>query len=105
MVTATKTLSKTQIIQRAAEEGNLTSKQVKSVIASIHTMIQEQMSKKGSGTFAFAGLLKITRVQKPATKAGTRPNPFKPGEMMTVKAKPARNVIKIRALKSLKEMC
>ncbi len=48
--------------------------------------------------------MKITVIKKPATKAGTRPNPFKPGEMMDVKAKPARNVVKVRPLKSLKEM-
>ena len=35
---------------------------------------------------------------------GMKPNPFKPGEMMEVKAKPARNVVKVRALKPLKEM-
>ena len=33
-----------------------------------------------------------------------RPNPFKPGEMMKVAAKPARRVVKVRALKSLKDM-
>jgi hypothetical protein len=30
-------------------------------------------------------------------------NPFKPGEMMTVKAKPARTGIKIVALKAYKD--
>jgi len=48
--------------------------------------------------------LKITVITKPATKATQRANPFKPGEMMTVKAKPARKVVKIRALKALKDM-
>jgi hypothetical protein len=41
---------------------------------------------------------------KPATEAATRPNPFKPGEMMDVKAKPARRVVKVRPLKNLKDM-
>jgi len=33
-----------------------------------------------------------------------RPNPFKPGEMMEVKAKPARNVVKAQPLKGLKDL-
>ena len=41
---------------------------------------------------------------KPATKGGMRPNPFKPGEMMEVKPKPARRVVKALPLKSLKDM-
>jgi hypothetical protein len=48
--------------------------------------------------------MKVQSIYKPATKASTKPNPFKPGEMMDVKAKPARTVIKIRPLKGLKSM-
>jgi hypothetical protein len=33
-----------------------------------------------------------------------RDNPFKPGEKMEVKAKPARNIIRVRPLKLLKDM-
>jgi hypothetical protein len=32
------------------------------------------------------------------------PNPFKPGELMDVPAKPAYTKIKVRPLKSLKDM-
>jgi hypothetical protein len=46
----------------------------------------------------------LTAAYKPATKATQKANPFKPGEMMTVKARPARTVIKVRPLKGLKEM-
>ena len=49
------------------------------------------------------GLLKLKLRKRPAVKAGTRPNPFKPGEMMAVKARPASNVVKALPLKSLKE--
>jgi hypothetical protein len=48
--------------------------------------------------------MKVTVIRKPATKARMAPNPFKPGEMMQVKAKPARNVVKVRALKGLKAL-
>ena len=67
------------------------------------TMIKKDLN-KGAGVFAVPGLMKIVVVRKPATKAKTVPNPFKPGEMMTVKAKPARKLVKVRPLKSLKAM-
>jgi hypothetical protein len=53
--------------------------------------------------FAVPGMMKLKAVHKSAERATTRANPFKPGEMMTVKAKPARTVVKIRPLKSLKD--
>jgi nucleoid DNA-binding protein len=42
-------------------------------------------------------------VRKPARKARKGINPFT-GEEMMFKAKPARNVVKVTALKRLKEM-
>ena len=47
--------------------------------------------------------MKIDVKRKPATKARKGINPF-PGEEMMFKAKPARNVVRIRALKKLKDM-
>ena len=44
-------------------------------------------------------------IKKPAqpAKKGV-PNPFRPGELMDVAAKPAKNVVKVRPLKNLKAM-
>jgi hypothetical protein len=53
--------------------------------------------------FAVPGLMKITVIQKPAVKARMGMNPFTKQEQM-FKAKPARKVIKVRALKALKDM-
>jgi nucleoid DNA-binding protein len=47
--------------------------------------------------------LKIEVKRKPKTKARKGINPFT-GEPMTIKAKPARNVVKVRPLKKLKDM-
>jgi len=47
--------------------------------------------------------MKLTVVRKPATKARKGINPFT-GEETMFKAKPARNVVKIRPLKNLKDM-
>jgi nucleoid DNA-binding protein len=47
--------------------------------------------------------MKIKVVRKPATKSRKGINPFT-GEAMIFKAKPARNVVKVLALKALKDM-
>lgn len=89
-----------------AELSNLTSlsrKQVASVFDGLTTVLKKDLT-KGPGVFNVPSLMKVTVIKKPATKAKTVPNPFKPGEMMTVKAKPARKVVKVRALKALKAM-
>jgi hypothetical protein len=47
--------------------------------------------------------MKLVVQRKPATKARRGINPFT-GEETIFKAKPARNVVKIRPLKNLKDM-
>ena len=48
---------------------------------------------------------KIEKKRVPARKARKGvPNPFKPGELMDVAAKPASTKVKVRALKNLKDM-
>lgn len=96
--------NKSQIFMEIAEKTDLSRKQVAAVFEELGNVIRQNLGKKGPGTFVVPGLMKINVIKKPASKAGTRPNPFKPGEMMEVKAKPARNVVKVRPLKSLKEM-
>ena len=99
-----KPLSKSEIYAAIAEATQMNRKDIAKVFDELASLIGKNVGKKGPGVFQVPGLMKITVVRKPATKATTRPNPFKPGEMMKVAAKPARNVVKIRPLKSLKEM-
>ena len=66
-------------------------------------MIKKDLSGRGPGTFTVPGLMKIKVVRKPATKSRKGTNPFT-GEAMIFKAKPARKVVKVLALKGLKEM-
>jgi len=101
---AKKPKSKTEVLNAIAETTGLSRKDVAAVFAQLSELIGKEIGKKGPGTFSVPGLMKITVVRKPATKAVTKPNPFKPGEMMLQKAKPARNVVKIRALKGLKDL-
>ena len=96
--------TKTEILNNIADATGLARKDVTAVLESLSGEIQKSVGKRGPGQFTIPGLCKIVVQRKPATKAATRPNPLKPGEMMEVSAKPARNVVKIRPLKNLKDM-
>jgi nucleoid DNA-binding protein len=101
---AGKPQSKSQTFADLAEATGLSRKQVSEVFDALGELIKRELGKKGPGVFTVPGLLKLKKVTKPATPATTRPNPFKPGEMMTVKAKPATAKVRAQPLKSLKEM-
>ena len=102
--TAGKPQSKSQTYAELAEMTDLSRKQVADVFEKLGQLVQRELGKKGPGVFTIPGLLKLKKVVKPATKATTRPNPFKPGEMMEVKAKPATAKVRAQPLKSLKDM-
>jgi nucleoid DNA-binding protein len=99
-----KPATKTEVLSNIAEATELSKKDVAAVLDALGAEIKKGVGKRGPGAFTIPGLCKIVVQRKPATKATTRPNPFKPGEMMEVAAKPARNVVKIRPLKNLKDM-
>ena len=100
---ANKARTKGEIFSTIATTTGLSRKQVSQVFDCMRELIEKDLGKKGPGVFAVPGMMKLKAVHKSAEKATTRANPFKPGEMMTVKAKPARTVVKIRPLKSLKD--
>ena len=95
--------SKSEILAAAAEQAGISRKQAAAVMESISEQIANSVGKKGPGTFVVPGLMRINVITKPATKARKGINPFTKQEQM-FKAKPARKVIKIRPLKSLKDM-
>ena len=98
-----KPMSKTEVVSGIAEETGLTKKQVSSVFEAMAGQIKKSLGSRGPGAYTVPGLMKLTVVRKPATKARKGINPFT-GEETMFKAKPARNVIKIRPLKNLKDM-
>jgi nucleoid DNA-binding protein len=101
--TVSKPRTKSEIMTALAENTGLTRKDVGAIFNALGEVIGLDVGKKGPGIFTMPGLMKITRVNKPATKARKGVNPFT-GEEQVFKAKPARNVVKVRALKALKEM-
>ena len=96
-------MTKVQILTTLADNTGLARKQVTHVLDELTDLIERHLKKKGVGVFNLAGLLKFEVKRKPATKARKGINPFT-GEETTFKAKPATNVVKVRALKKLKEM-
>ena len=98
-----KAATKSEILSNIAAKTELSRKQVAGVFDALAGEIKAAVGKKGPGIFAVPGLMKITVIQKPAVKARKGINPFTKEEQM-FKAKPARKVIKIRPLKSLKDM-
>ncbi len=95
--------TKLQILQTIADETGLTRKQVGEVFSSLGILIRRHMQKRGSGEFTIPDTgVKIRRVVKPARKARMGRNPAT-GEAIRIPAKRASTVIKVTALKALKD--
>jgi nucleoid DNA-binding protein len=94
--------TKSQILKTIADKTELSTKQVKAVFAAAGHLAKCHLIKKGSGEFSIPEIaVKIVRKTKPATKQREGRNPLT-GETITIAAKPKRDVIKVRPLKSLK---
>jgi nucleoid DNA-binding protein len=95
--------TKTEIMTSIAQATDTNKKVVAAVLDALGAEIKKALGPRGAGVFAIPGLVKIERKKVPArpAKKGV-PNPFKPGELMDVPAKPASTKVKVRALKNLK---
>ena len=98
-----KPMTKANIMAEVAGNTGLTKKQVSSVFDELGIIIERHIKKRSPRQFTLPGLLKIEVKRKPKTKARKGINPFT-GEPMMFKAKPARDVVKVRPLKALKDM-
>ena len=100
---ADKTRTKSEVFSIIAENTGLTRKQVNEVFDVTKQLIAKDLKKSGPQVVNLGGMMKVTVQRKPATRARKGVNPFT-GEACTFKAKPARNVIKVRPLKAIKEL-
>ena len=98
-----KPMSKSEVVSGISDVTGLTKKQVSSVFEAMTGQIKKSLGRNGPGVYMVPSLMKVSVVRKPATKARKGINPFT-GEETMFKAKPARNVVKIRPLKNLKDM-
>ena len=93
-------ISKTELIQRIADELEMTKRDVKNVLETLATVGYKEMKK--TGEFMLPGFAKFVVVKKPATKARKGINPFTK-EPTVFKAKPARKIVKARPVKAAKD--
>jgi nucleoid DNA-binding protein len=94
--------SKSQLLQYIAENAELNKNKVAEVFTLLENVINAHLCKNGAGIFTLTGVAKFKIKRMPAQKARKGRNPFT-GEEVMFKAKSARNVVKIRPLKKLKD--
>ena len=102
-VVAAKAPTKSEVLSAIADKADLTKEQVAAVFDELGCLLAKNLKKSGPGVFTVPGLMKVTVKRMPATPARKGINPFTKEETV-FKAKPARNVVKVRPLKALKDM-
>ena len=103
VATSKKPRSKNEVFHTIAHHVGIHRRDVAAVFHTMASMIRSDLSKAGAGTFNVPSMMRITVKRKPATPARMGINPFTKEQVM-FKAKPARNVVRVRPLKALKDM-
>merc|ERR1712087_105781 len=93
-----KPMTKTAIAKAVAEQYELKTKTASKILSVLGEVAAKEL--KSHGKFKFPGVFQIKTRVKPATKACQK-NIF--GELRTVKAKPAKTVVKAFPLAALKK--
>jgi DNA-binding protein HU-beta len=93
-------MSKSELIQKVADECSMAKKDVKAVVESLASVAYKELKK--AGVFVLPGFAKFVVVKKPATPERTGINPFTK-EPTVFKAKPARKQLKVRPVKAAKD--
>ena len=99
----TKPRSKSEVFGAIALHVGIHRRDVAGVFHVMGSLIKADLSKSGPGVFKVPGLMRITVKRKPATKERQGLNPFTK-EPTIFKARPARNVVRVRPLQALKAM-
>ena len=92
--------TKSGILNAISSATGLPRQQVGKVVGALAALAAAELGRRG--TFTLPGMAKMKVVKKAATKARQGINPFTKEPTM-FKAKPARKLVKIRALKGLKD--
>jgi nucleoid DNA-binding protein len=96
--------TKMQILRAISEVTGLPIAQVREVFLSASHLAKCHLIKNGSGEFTVPEMaIKVVRKTKPATKQRQGRNPLT-GETIMIPAKPKREIIRVKPLKSLKEV-
>ena len=100
--TASKPMTKTEVLTALAEATGLTKPQVNEFFEELTKLIATNLKEGGPGVFNVPGMLKVKVVRKEAKPEREGKDPFT-GETRMFKAQPAKNVVKVTALKKLKD--
>jgi nucleoid DNA-binding protein len=100
---ASKPRSKSELYATVSDQTGLPKKQVAGLFDAFTSIMAADLSSRGPKIVTVPGLMKVYVKRMPAKKAREGINP-RTGETMMFKAKPARDVVKVRALKTLKAM-
>jgi len=92
--------TKSGTLNAVASATGIPRKHVGKVVAALGALAAVELARRGN--FTVPGVAKLKVVKKAATKARKGINPFTK-EPMIFKAKPARKLVKIRAIKALKD--
>ncbi len=103
LTAASKVRTKSEMYNTIADQTGLARKDVVGVFESLADIMAVDLTKRGPGTVQVPGLMKVVVKRMPATKARKGINPFTK-EPTIFKAKPARNVVKVRPLAGLKSL-
>lgn len=100
--TTSKPMTKTEVVSALAEGTGLSKQQVNQFFDELTDLIAQNLREGGPGIFNIPGMMKVKVVRKEAQPEREGKHPFT-GEMTIFKAKPAKNIVKVTALKKLKD--
>ena len=99
-----KASTKSETLKYIANETGLTQKDIAAVFDSMTELMKKNLiGRKSPGEFTIPNLIKIKVSKRAATKTRQGTNPYS-GKKMTIKGKPETKVIKVSALKRIKDM-
>ena len=104
-MTKRKPMTKSQILNKIAEDNELPRKTVVAIFTQLSELIVSEINPKSRvapGMFTIPGIARVKTRKKPAKKARKGTNPFT-GEEMMFKAKPASVALRILPVKALKD--
>jgi nucleoid DNA-binding protein len=95
------TVSKTELVNDIADKTNLSKSQIKEIFDVLVDVVESYI--KSGNAVTIPNLVKIYVHKKKASAARQMKSPAT-GELIMVAAKPARKVVKVKPVKSLKEL-
>lgn len=94
-------VTKSELVSEIASKSGISKSQVKDIFEILENIVADSI--KSGASVTIPNLCKIYVHKKPASKAREMRSPAT-GQMIMVPAKPARKVVKVKAVKNLKEM-